>query len=82
MLLAPAVVMRIDVARVWLNDELVFEFVCDDSSDVCHPGERKVGIPPLLLMEDPNRIEILVEGSQYAVLEFAIRRASGWPNGD
>lgn len=81
MVLPPeAILTRVDVARVWLNGELIFEFVCDDSAGVaCLPGAR-VGIPPQLLMGDPNHIQILVEGSEYAALMFAILRANGWPN--
>jgi hypothetical protein len=74
------VVMRVDVARVWLNDTLIYEFVCNEPGEQCLPAITRVGIPPYLLMEDLNRIQILVEGSGHALLNFAILRASGWPN--
>ncbi len=80
MILSPvAVMMRVDVARVWLNRELIYEFVCDDSTGaVCLPGAR-VAIPPHLLRADANYIHILVEGSENALLMFAVLQASDRP---
>jgi hypothetical protein len=68
-------VMRIDKVRTLINDELVYSFDCESDSlgYACLPGDR-VRIRPELLRMHANKIQILVEGSERAFLEFTIVR--------
>ena len=80
-LTAAGVIQRIDLAKVWINDELVFDFTCGPNEDVCYPSMR-VRIPPRFLREGINGIRIHVEGSEHAVLIFTIVRPHDNTTGD
>ncbi|MDH3216333.1 MAG: hypothetical protein OEN01_08580 [Candidatus Krumholzibacteria bacterium] len=68
--------MRIDLARVWINQEPVFDFECTPDT-LCVPYEH-VEIPPELIVVGENSIEITVEGDEHAVLLFTIFRKYDW----
>ena len=68
--------MRIDEARVWINDEPVYRFECDMTTmnqpgEPCLPAAR-VKLPMEILESGVNHIDILVKGSDNAALLFKI----------
>lgn len=65
--------MRVDVAKVWINEQLVYEFNCDNSLPECLPSAR-VPIPPRVLNGGTNHIGILVRGNEHTLLLFSIAR--------
>jgi hypothetical protein len=71
------ILMRIDLAMVWINNELVYRFWCDAGQDVCFPGMR-VTIPPGVIIPGRNDIRIEVQGNEHAFLLFSILRPHGW----
>jgi hypothetical protein len=69
--------MRIDDAKVWINDELVYRFWCEPGQEVCFPAMR-VTIPPGVIVPSWNGVRIEVHGSEHAFLFFSILRPYGW----
>jgi hypothetical protein len=79
-ILSPAgspILMRIDMAKVWINGEPVYQFWCDGGRDVCFPATR-VTIPPGVIVPGRNGIRIEVQGSEHAFLLFSVLRPDGW----
>ena len=70
------ILMRIDLARVWINNIQVYRFWCDAGRDVCFPAMR-VNIPQGVIVPGRNSIRIEVQGSEHAFLLFSILRRYG-----
>jgi hypothetical protein len=67
------ILMRIDEAKVWINQTLVYRFWCEAGQDVCFPG-LLVNIPAGIVVPGQNSIRIEVQGSDRAFLIFSILR--------
>jgi hypothetical protein len=67
------ILMRIDKARVWINQQEVYRFWCEPGQEVCFPATW-VSIPRGVVMPGRNSIRIEVQGSEHSFLHFSILR--------
>ncbi len=65
--------MRVDEAKVWINQEPVYRFWCEPGREVCFPS-RYVNIPAGIIVPERNSIRIEVRGGNRAFLIFSILR--------